>query len=939
MTLELPKAKSKMRTLAAADVIAHWKMEETSGTAIVDATGASNLTGTSSADIVAGPFYGATNNKGRAFAATSSASGASSAGQKTALLGDRVTCTVWFRPNAFAGLGTLIGHLAAGETQVTNALMQMSTTTSGEMRWIWERGLGVNKTQTTTGLGLVVGQLHMLTVRRRPPVSGTANKCDVDLFKDGLLFQTWANEDLPDGGGSGAWVTGATAGGGEAFDGTIYEVRVDAVALSDEGIRESYSRGVRDWDMQRLIDSGEYAVHTRALVRDTSGVWRDQSDLYDVNFIDGFEDGADIDSDGANGKLMLRRRSGFLSLAPFMLASRINLADPAGQLLDISRRVKIEEAYVPRGGSRAVVADVHWQLVFDGFARVVDSTDESLTLTLSGLERALQIAWCQPDRSPVGADVDFRYALTPTSIETVIASILSDHRPTSIGGTIEGYLGGVDVTLWTPTSPLFVVDNSSGGFPVTSTKSVFQALTDLVGPTIGWFLRFAFDEARQEFRLALLDPGRSKTWSSTTDRALSKASIRKWRKLEINDDTIRNDVEVEYGNVVVAGGNQDNVGVNLRKTVRVENSASVTQWGRRYCRVGLASASQISDLTQATLLANNILGDLSSPYADIEIEVLPRRDIGLGDIVRIAGDDLRVSAGLNLDVAVVGVRHTRRRNERVTVLTGRAAKPSGRRRWWFDVIYIKGSKGLSPLSTPSSPALSAIAGGVLVGWTYPANYGNKKYLETEIHVSTTPGFTPSAATCLSVVRGMSSAVVELDPKSAQYVKILHRDEMANVSAPSPQSSLTPRFLPKAPYVNAVRTGTNQDLTTTPGVVVFNGKNGDPFGNYNSATGLWTQTKTGPVWIDAGVRFDSNAKPGATMQLGVDVNGTVVRSGAVATCNAGAAPNRCSATVGACMVYLTAGDVMKVAPNHNGNANSLILIDAATYLVISTGPHA
>lgn len=930
MPLSLIGARVKMRTQRAGDVVAHWRFGDASGTTVTDTAGLSNLTSTSSANIVTGPYLGLDaggTNRGRAWTTgPSTALGASTAGQRTALAG-AYTVLHACQLTSTAAAQTMVAHGASGETEAVNLLLSLEVAAGGELLLRWEEGAGVD-VLASSGLTVPTGEHVLVAARKRP--SATAGKWDVDFWvwtASGVSRSTVTARNAPTGGGSGAWIVGAQPGGGAAMTGTSWDLQVVGVALSDEAVREAWSRATRTWSDERLLASGEYVVHTRALIRNSSGVWTDLTDVYDVDFLAGWEDQDGVDDDGASARLRLRRRQDWLSLAPGVATSRPNAADPATQLLDVARRVKLEEAWLPAGSPRELAGEVHWQLVFDGYVRAVsDGGGEELTIDLIDRIRVLQASWVQPNRSPSPA-VDFSYAASPTAIETVLAQMLVDWKPT------EGYAGGLDeVVLYVPTSPSFVLD---GTFSVPATSSVAQALTDLVDRTIAWLLRWRFDETRQEFRFTLADPGRSRTWSGATDLTIDEDDILAWRRIETSDEDIRNDVEVEYGDV--ADG--DNLTVNKRKSVRVTDATSITRYWRRYCRIGLASASELGTSGQATTLANAILSDLSAPLADVEIDILPTRRHQIGDLLKITADGRRWSA--DTVFAVVGVRHSRSAEERRTTLVLRGTKPSGRRRRWMDLIDqvgVTGGDGLTPLPTPAAPTLTAIANGIVVDWPMPVNAGKRRYRETEVHLSTTSLFTPSASTLVEVVRGKSAATLRnLDGKVTRYARLIHRDEMGLSTGPSTQTSTVPRWLPKTDHVSARRVTTDQAIGTTgPDVVIYNSVDAgtDPAGSFDTATGKFTASASGLFFVDASVFYDADGKAGADAYAEILVNGSTIRKVGELKVVSGS-PLRCTVTVSAA-VWLPAGDSLEIRlqrPNA-GNANSVVGASGNTWLVIA-----
>jgi hypothetical protein len=840
-----------MRRLVAADRIAHWRLEETSGTLIADDAGTSNLTSASSANIVSGPFAGESGNAGRTTSFTM-ATGASTAGQRAALVAGLWTAQVWVRPaslhTSFPAIAIAHGHLPSGGPPTTsNHLLQFSRN-GAKIQCVWEATGGTPVISTTAADYLTALGLHHIAARCTP--TGATRR--LEIFVDGLLRQTFSGLAAAFDGASGGWLLGSAPGGGQPWDGQVYEVSLASVALSDEAILESYARGVCTWDRTRAIASQRYAVHTRARIRDSSGKWIDLGDLYDTDFVNGFDDDDDVDADGATGMLILRRRSMRHSIAPLMASSRANAADPGGQLLAVTRRIKIEECVVPAGASRELVGDVHWQLVFDGYARAVgDGEAEVITLELADRIRALQVAWVQPDRAP-NPDVDFTYAATPTAIETVLAQQLVDWVPA------EGFGGGDGVTLYVPTSPAFTINNAPAGFSVPADESVAQAQADLVDQLIAWHLRYRWDDLRQEYRYTLSDPGRSRTWSST-DPTIEADQVLRRRRLEISEEDIRNDIEVEYGDAAAG----DNLTVNERKSVRVSDAGSIAKYWRRYARVGLAHPSELSDSAQATDLANRMLSDLKDPLAHIEIDVLPRREIEIGDVVKLKADGIRHDT--DLTCAVVGIRHSRSAEGRLTSLSLRAAAPVGRRRRMLDIVDqvgSKGGRGLKPPITPIAPTIDRIDGGLVVRWPFPANIGNRRYDATEVHLdAVSSGFTPSTSTLKALVRGVNAAPLALTPGVEQHVKIVHRDLRANKSGVSPVASAKPRHRGSSLYARAYRaTDTASYLskgdnyfTMTTALDVF---------STLSTTGSPSRTRfTAPV--TGFYRFDCGARAGST----------------------------------------------------------------------------
>ncbi|HEY1097397.1 MAG TPA: LamG-like jellyroll fold domain-containing protein, partial [Myxococcota bacterium] len=655
--------RSKMRELRAPDVIAHWRMKEDTGTSISDlGPEGTGLTSASAANIVVGPFIGDdVANYGRDVAANN-AIGASTSAQRATMRDNDWTIELWMRPTSTASTGTLLTLGVAG-----NYIVVVQVIPGAALRV----QLG-GTTDTMTGLWAAGDDVH---VGIRRTITGAT--CMLEVFVNGLRVYMATAVALSTSSTTGGWTLGSSASSTVRFPGVIWEVRIAALAMPDEAIREGASRGLRDWSITRAIDSGEATVHRRALIHDGDGTFVDVTRLYSINWLRGWEESETVDDDGASGTLELRRRSEWHSMSPWMTESRANIANPLGQTLNVRRRIKLEEAIVPAGVDRAEVGELHWGLVFDGWCRNVGGVDgDTVKLALMDGAYPLQWAWAQPNRG-TSPHTDFVYAAAATPIEDVIRQILADHRPTAISGVVEGYGAGAAVELFVPASPGYVVDNSPGGFTTPSSKSVMQTLLDLVDTTIAWHLRYRWDDTRQQFRLTLLDPGRGKTWT-TGAPVLEQRNIRRWRRLEIDDADIRNDFEIEHN----ASGVTDNLGVAGRAIYRVEHLASVGRFRRAYARLALVATTQLKTMGEVMNLGAMMVSDLAYPLADMEIELPARRDIEIGDVVRIRPDDVRLD--INMDVAVVGIAHTRRGRDITTTLTCRQAAPVGRRRRWFD---------------------------------------------------------------------------------------------------------------------------------------------------------------------------------------------------------------------------------------------------------------
>lgn len=205
------------------NTLALWRMDETSGTAIADATGNYPLTAVGAPIITT---QGKINNCRDFNTANSHLNGAGNAGAVTALLGEW-TLECWFKrtTNAAAQFATYGG---GSETAPDNVLMNAGIDSTGRVFWKWENGAGVDVTATMT---LPLTSLPAYRV-------GFFNHLAVRKSLNGLAYTGktlgWAVGDLIHGVTSGARarivsVDGGTPGGAS---GTIRVTSVNHLSFA-----------------------------------------------------------------------------------------------------------------------------------------------------------------------------------------------------------------------------------------------------------------------------------------------------------------------------------------------------------------------------------------------------------------------------------------------------------------------------------------------------------------------------------------------------------------------------------------------------------------------------------------------------------------------------------------------------------------------------------
>lgn len=888
MPRETPGARQPHKDNAT-DVLALWRCNEASAVAFTDERAAYTTTlGTlppAAASVIGedafiGLAQGARDFDGSTHFATAPGNAAAGTALAPATAGTGFAIEAWVRPDVTAFLRTIVAYGGQSELETGNTLAALRINGS-RIEFFYEHGAGVDVTVQGPATGVLVGLHHLAVVVRRQ-----TSTIDVELYKNGeMVARQTGLTPMSGGGTSPLFAIGRHQHTGEAtgfFDGRIDDVRITKVPLSAAAIRDSYARGARRFDYATMYASGEYSTHVWVYAQWSGAVagvdhfdrgvgYIDLTNIQEQSFVVDVDYGEDVDDVGMSGTLRLRRKIGKLSIAPGFNHDLINDAN----FLELMQHVQVWVADVPVGYSRAE-ARIHAVPRFDGVIGSHDRGKSTMVFDLVGREASLIDTWIEEDGS--GDDRVFG-SVGGTAMQTVLQNMLDTFQPSGGYKVDDNDQGGGNVTLKVEGSPSFNIKE----FYTPTTAHVLGKCTEIT-ELIAWSVRYKWDDFRKEHRFTLFEPDRTKVWSSS-ELDLTNGAILDWESLKLSRANIRNVVDVEYGNQA----STDNTGAAVRAKVTATDATSISKVGRRYCKVGVTWPGPIDTNTEAQRMADGMLSDLKDPKAEGVAEVFHRLAVELGDMARARADAERFKT--DTDFAVTSWRAHHAATKQRTTIGLRGAKPSGGFRRWFDGwIQQRGhrpGKGKGKPPTPSTPTLLAISEGLRVSWTYPVNKRAMKYLETEIHASTTTGFTPSSSTLQKTHRGLDCVLKGLDPTQTWFVKLVHKDAMQNASAASVQSSTRPRYFPKSSSVKAARAsdinpGTGKSYPT------LDAETNDVFGDF--AAGVFTTriaglyvvahgarfTNTGANDHSVGIRWDKAS--GATYRetFGTAVNGTAVR---------------------------------------------------------------
>lgn len=383
----------------------------------------------------------------------------------------------------------------------------------------------------------------------------------------------------------------------------------------------------------------------------------------------------------------------------------------------------------------------------------------------------------------------------PPSLSGEVYGLESDH----------GYIGRKP-TLYVESSPGWDVYP----FAVPASQNVATALEDLPAH-IGYACRYAWDDDWQEWRLSL------SRFQNLDDFRVSLFFVLDVPSQRADAENERNVIVSEYGEVT----DPDNTDQDRRRIVVATSPATRYRFSRRYARVGIASYDLVNTSSEAQSFTDRMADDLDNPEAETVTEMLYSPRVVLGASMRVYGENKngptafgfengcyvdilprafsRGGSALQQKFGIVAIRSTfSMAGAKQAVTTRREVAPT-RTIKHRDVVQQRGfTKTLGTLS-PKTSGITATATAVAVGalrgfqarWTHPTPVlGGAAWDFTEVHTSTSSGFTPSSSTLRGTQRGTSFLELGLAAATTYYVKIVLRDRMRNESVTVSAGSIT-----------------------------------------------------------------------------------------------------------------------------------------------------
>jgi hypothetical protein len=506
-------------------------------------------------------------------------------------------------------------------------------------------------------------------------------------------------------------------------------------------------------------------------------------------------------------RVRLLRQQGKYSFAPLVTS-------PLGTLIQVGWRIVLEcELLLP---DITVTPAGLREVVFDGYIDEMQWPGDELELICTDQSARLRDTWIQRERvyglangvnATKGCYV-WRYDLHTLQVGDLVipsdarrnghfyaviaaASPQSAAEPTWPTGTLATVVsGGVTLQEAGPTSEVGIdletiiqqILNDNGLSSIIfecaispawlvkpyiqQRESVMTAIQTMVDQ-LGWWIRFEWDAGYAAYVLTLEEPDRS---SGTVHKTIDEADELECTELGVDVWSIRNRVRVVYGD----SSSRSPSGSPQRVAVEVEDATSITKYGGfpRFMEVGEDDASNIDTLAEATRLANAILADLKEPLAGLALAFSVDPYLELGDRITVPGDGLRFTSSQTL--AVESLRHKFDGTSARTSVRLSGA-PAARREGWL----IKDGR-----ANPSDVHQLSLANNVTQALATTSTVGGQRFSITgnrskdalnnanELHISTSPNFTPSAATLAASGEASAFDVPDLVPGKPYYAKTI-----------------------------------------------------------------------------------------------------------------------------------------------------------------------
>lgn len=404
-------------------------------------------------------------------------------------------------------------------------------------------------------------------------------------------------------------------------------------------------------------------------------------------------------------------------------------------------------------------------------------------------------------------DVD---GLFGTDIETVIQQVLNDN-------------GLSNVVLEVPVSPAWAVKGYKQDR--SSVMDAIQAMVD----QLGWYVRFEWHAGSSSYKLTLAEPDRA---SVTVHKVLDQVEEDQCDELGLAAWDVRNVIRVVYTD---SSSDFDGLGNPVRITREAIDAVSVAKYGRKFMEVAEDASSSIDTVAEADRLLEAIRDDLCEPTLGTRYSFPIDFYLELGDRITLPADTLRFTTAQTL--ATWALSHTFNANGAKTSV-GLRGQAAARLAGW---LGLDGSDvhqlSLANEGTPTLADFSLIGGRRI----QHSSTKTKSALpqSRQLHVSATPGFTPSLTTLKAAGDSDAVDVPDLVPGKTYYHRSIPYSRNASrivLGSPTPEES----------FVAGRAKAGHYDSLVAQGHYPLNGNfehslddlTGNPFDHWNVTGGTW-----------------------------------------------------------------------------------------------------
>lgn len=689
------------------------------------------------------------------------------------------------------------------------------------------------------------------------------------------------------------------------------------------------------------IGGQDFSCHVRLRVHDGSS-WVNLSNLYGHDFLRTWRVSENVDDPAASATFELAREIGRYSLAPHVQGSRLNRAGgtPGGAyapMISEGRRVELQYAF----GSFTGAPGHDWRTLFRGRIVSVDSAGESVTLTCQDdtgdllrrkLKRTRWYALAQADSATSGCAV-WLPGMRVVAGERVIPRTPDGNPLRSYLCTVGGVTGATEPT-WSQSlgatfsdgTVTWETEKETSLTDLTPVETVMQAIlndafagTGVSPPTLqvpvasewairayeqdrvsaiealnrlaaqrGWVVRQVYNAATDGFDLTFYEPDRSKvdpdaTWTNDplrgppTEMSSGLEGVRNWIRVIGYD---RNNPAPD--------GQPRRVEVELNPDNDVRAAASAAKYGEQFAEVSLAATEQLDTLQELENLADAILSDLHEPLVSYSAPVPFFPWAELGDLYRFPAD--RVRHDNPLDVAVVAIEHLGREGVAQTVLSCRGGAPVAKFAQWHAVFPNRATKAVritgelhgsvQAVSMSAVPSPGGAELSIAVGQHMP-----EEVPEFELHVSSSPGFTPSSATFYSRVASTAgnAKIDGLTPGQTYYLRAVPVSQSRRgvaIGQPFPEVSFTAGYVTPDmldPTLRAFGHATREAAFGFGGgdelLIEFDSVGVNVGGGFEGAEDTFVAPSDGFYEVGATLSVECDASLDADVTFSIRVNGT------------------------------------------------------------------